>query len=335
MIKIGIIGYGYWGPNIARNINACKNAKLVSICDLNEKRLNLAKSTYPFIKTFTSPVDLIKSSEVDAVAVVTPVYTHYELAKLALENDKHIFVEKPFTSTISQGAELIEIAEKRDLKIMVDHTFLFTGAVRKMKEIIDSGELGELFFYDSVRVNLGLFQHDINVIWDLAPHDFSIMNFLVDKKPIAVSTWGSRHFSNGLEDIAYVGVHFEDNGFIAHFHINWLSPVKVRKTLISGDKKMLVWDDLSSDEKVKIYDKGVEINNTDTIHKLLVSYRSGDMYVPKVDNTEALGMEINYFAECIEKNQKPFNDGEAGLDVVRMLHASDESLKKDGKKVHL
>jgi len=335
MINIGIIGYGYWGPNVARNFNVCEGAKLVSICDLNVSRLNLAKSNYPFIKAYLDPKELISSGDIDAVAVVTPVFTHFELAKLALEYGKHIFVEKPFTSNIAQGEELIEIAEKKGLKIMVDHTFLFTGAVRKMREVIDSGELGRLFFYDSVRVNLGLFQHDINVIWDLAPHDFSIMNYLVEKKPIAVSAWGRGHFGNGMEDVAYVGVHFDDTGFIAHFHVNWLSPVKVRKTLMSGDKKMLVWDDLSSDEKVKIYDKGVEIKNTDTIHELLVSYRSGDMHVPKVDNTEALGMEVNYFAECIEKDLKPFNDGEAGLEVVKMLQASDESLKKDGKKIRL
>lgn len=336
MVKIGIIGYGYWGPNIARNFNACENARLVSICDLDDKRLKLAQSTYPFIKEYKDPYEMMKSDEIDVVAVVTPVYTHYELAKFALEHDKHIFVEKPFTSKVSQGEELIELAEKKGLKIMVDHTFLFTGAVRKMKEIMDSGELGDLFFYDSVRVNLGLFQHDINVIWDLAPHDFSIMNYLVDKKPVAVSAWGRCHIGNGLEDISYVGVHFEDDGFIAHFHVNWLTPVKIRKTLISGDKKMLVWDDLSSDEKVKIYDKGVLVkNNTDSIHKLLVSYRSGDIHVPKVDNTEALRVEANYFIECIEQNKKPFNDGESGLEVVKILEASDESLKKHGKRIEL
>jgi len=335
MIKIGIIGYGYWGPNIARNFNACDNAQLVSICDLDEERLKRAKSSYPFIKDYTDPYELMKSDQIDAVAVVTPVYTHYELAKFALECDKHIFVEKPFTSKVSQGKELIKLAEKKGLKIMVDHTFLFTGAVRKMKKIIDSGELGNLFFYDSVRVNLGLFQHDINVIWDLAPHDFSIMNYLVDKKPVAVSAWGRGHFENRLEDISYVGVHFEDKGFIAHFHVNWLSPVKIRKTLISGDKKMLVWDDLSSDEKVKIYDKGVRVENTDTIHKLLVSYRSGDMYVPKLDNTEALKVEAQYFIECIEKDKQPFNDGVAGLEVVKILAASDESLKRQGKRIKL
>ncbi|MBA7679662.1 scyllo-inositol 2-dehydrogenase (NAD(+)) [subsurface metagenome] len=334
MINIGIIGYGYWGPNVARNFNSSEGAKLIAICDLNKKRLNLAESNYPFIKSFSDAKDLISSKEIDVVAVVTPVFTHYELAKLSLENGKHVFVEKPFTSSVTQGEELINLADKKNLKIMVDHTFLFTGAVRKMREIIDSGELGSLFFYDSVRVNLGLFQHDVNVVWDLTPHDFSIMNYLIDKEPTAVSALGTKHFGNGLEDVAYVAVHFDD-GFIAHFHCNWLSPVKVRKTLISGNKKMLMWDDLSSDEKVKIYDKGVRIKNTKGIHKLLVSYRSGDMYVPKVDNTEALQLEVDYFAECIENNHKPFNDGEAGLKVVKMLEAANKSLKNDYKKIRL
>jgi len=275
---------------------------------------------------------LIRSKDIDAVAVVTPVFSHYELSRLALENGKHIFVEKPFTSTVAQGEELIELATKNGRLIMVDHTFLFTGAVRKMREIVDSGELGELFFYDSVRVNLGLFQHDINVVWDLAPHDFSIMDYLIDKTPDAISALGTEHFGRGLEDVAYVAAHF-DNGFIAHFHCNWLSPVKVRRTLISGAKKMLVWDDLSSDEKVKIYDKGVNIKNTVGIHELLVSYRSGDVHIPKVDTTEALKLEVDYFVDCLEYDQKPFNDGEAGLRVVRMLEAANTSLKNDSKKV--
>jgi len=334
MIRVGIIGYGYWGPNVARNFNSCDRAEIVSICDLEKKRLDLAKTTYPFIRIHSDPLDLVQSKDIDAVAVVTPVFSHYELAKLALEHGKHIFVEKPFTSTVAQGEELIELAEKNELLIMVDHTFLFTGAVRKMREIIDFGELGDLFFYDSVRVNLGLFQHDINVIWDLAPHDFSIMDYLIDKRPDAISALGTEHFDRGLEDVAYVAAHF-DNGFIAHFHCNWLSPVKVRKTLISGDKKMLVWDDLSSDEKVKIYDKGVQMKNTVGIHDLLVSYRSGDVHIPKVETTEALNLEASYFVDCIELNQKPFNDGEAGLRVVRMLEAANTSLKNDSKKVGL
>lgn len=335
MIKIGIIGYGYWGPNIARNFNACQGMELVSICDINVNRLNLARTTYPFVEAFSDPKDLITSEKIDAVAIVTPVFTHNELVKMALECGKHIFVEKPFTSTTVEAEELINLALKKDLMIMVDHTFLFTGAVRKMREIIDSGELGKLFFYDSVRVNLGLFQHDINVIWDLAPHDFSIMLHLIDKEPTAVSSFGRCHFQNGLEDVAYIGVHFEDDGFIAHFHCNWLSPVKVRSTLLSGDKKMMVWDDLSADEKVKIYDRGVEFINKTRIHELLVSYRSGDVLIPKVDSTEALKLVAYYFVECLENSKNPFNDGEAGLKVVKLLEAADKSLKNDGKKVKL
>jgi len=222
---------------------------------------------------------------------------------------------------------------------MVDHTFLFTGAVRKIKQLIDSGELGKLLFYDSVRVNLGLFQHDVNVIWDLAPHDLSIMAHVIDKKPVALAAHGSVHFEGGYEDIAYVSIEFEGNGFIAHFHVNWLSPVKVRQTLISGDKKMLVWDDLSPDEKVKIYDRGVDVKSANGqkngIHELLVSYRSGDVYIPKLEATEALRAEAQYFVECVEKNQDPFNDGQAGLQVVRLLEAADESLKHGGKRIEL
>jgi predicted dehydrogenase len=336
MINVGVIGYGYWGPNVARNIHSCKGAKLTSVSDISEKRLRLAETHYPFIKGYKDHRDLVRSSDVDAVAVITPVSTHYELALMALENGKHVFVEKPFTSTKVQAEKLIETAAKRGLKIMVDHTFLFTGAVKKMKELIDSGELGELYFYDSVRVNLGLFQHDVNVIWDLAPHDFSIMSYLIKSKPVAVSAQGVDHFGNKLEDVAYVTLQFEKSDFIAHFHLNWLSPVKIRSTLISGDKKMLVWDDLSSDEKIKIYDRGVAVNGRNGIngvHNLLVSYRSGDMHVPKIDNTEALKAEIEYFIRCLENNENPFNNGEAGLQVVSLLEAADKSIKGGGRKI--
>ena len=273
------------------------------------------------------------------MAIVTPVFAHYEMAKAALLAGKHIFVEKPFTSTSAQARELIDLAAKKNLRIMVDHTFLFTGAVKKIKEVIDSGELGKLLFYDSVRVNLGLFQHDVNVIWDLAPHDLSIMAHVIDKKPVAISAHGSVHFEGGFEDIAYVAVEFEGNGFIAHFHVNWLSPVKIRKTLISGDKKMLVWDDLDADEKVKIYDRGVDVKSANGgkngIHELLVSYRSGDVHIPKLEATEALKAEAQYFVECVEKNQEPFNNGQAGLQVVRLLEAADESIKNGGKRIEL
>jgi len=338
MLNIGVVGFGYWGPNVARNFHAIPGAKLVAISDLSEKRLGLAQTNYPFIKGIKDPLELIRAADIDAVAIVTPVFSHYELAKAALLAGKHIFVEKPFTSTSAQAKELVDIAAKKDLRIMVDHTFLFTGAVKKIKEVIDKGELGKLLFYDSVRVNLGLFQHDINVIWDLAPHDLSIMAHVIDRKPVAISAHGTTHFQGGFEDIAYLCVEFEGNGFIAHFHVNWLSPVKVRQTLISGDKKMLVWDDLSADEKIKIYDRGVDIksaNGKNGIHELLVSYRSGDVHIPKLEATEALKAEAQYFVECVEKGQEPVNDGQSGLQVVRLLEAADESIKNGGKRIEL
>lgn len=341
MIKVGIIGFGYWGPNIARNISQTHGLELSAICDIKEDRRQEAARLYPRAGIYRNAQQLILSDDIDVVAVVTPVHTHYELGKMVLENQKHLFIEKPFTATVAQAEELIDISHKKGSLIMVDHTFLFTGAVRKMKEIIDKGDLGELFFYDSVRVNLGLFQHDVNVIWDLAPHDVSIMDYLIKEKPKAVSSVGSRHFQNGYEDIAYITVFLNDT-FIAHFHCNWLTPVKIRKTLISGDKKMLVWDDLSADEKVKVYDKGVELLNDKNnngrgkgIYQLLVSYRSGDVYIPKIDNTEALKMEMKYLEECIRKGKRPFNDGEQGLRVVKILEAANESLKKGGLRVNL
>jgi predicted dehydrogenase len=340
MINMGVIGYGYWGPNVARNSHATTGVNLAAVSDISDKRLGLAQNHFPFIKGLKDPMDLIRSKDVDAVAVVTPVFAHYELAKEALLAGKHIFVEKPFTSSSAQAEELIELAAKKKLMIMVDHTFLFTGAVKKTKEVIDSGELGRLLFYDSVRVNLGLFQHDVNVIWDLAPHDLSIMDYVVPRKPIAISAHGSIHFAGGLEDIAYVCIEFEGNGFIAHFHVNWLSPVKIRQTLISGDKKMLVWDDLDPDEKIKIYDKGVDFksangNTKNGINELLVSYRSGDIHIPKLDGTEALKAEIGYFARCLEKGEEPINNGQSGLRVIRLLEAADESIKNGGRRVEL
>ena len=340
MINIGIIGYGYWGPNVARNFHLSAGVKLTAVSDISDKRLGLAQAHYPFIKRVKDPLELIRSKDVDAVAIVTPVFAHYEMAKEALLAGKHVFVEKPFTSTSAQAKELIELAAMKNLKIMVDHTFLFTGAVKKIKEVIDSGELGKLLFYDSVRVNLGLFQHDINVIWDLAPHDLSIMNYVIPNKPVAITAHGSVHFEGGYEDIAYVCVQFEGNGFIAHFHVNWLSPVKIRKTLISGSKKMIVYNDNEPLEKIKIYDRGVDIKSSNGatkngIHELLVSYRTGDVHIPKLEGTEALKAEAQYFVECIEKNQEPINNGQAGLQVVRLLEAADESIKKGGQRIEL
>ena len=265
--------------------------------------------------------------------MVTPVGTHFELAKVALENGKHVFVEKPFTSTTQQAEELIELAERKNLRIMVDHTFLFTGAVRKIRQLIEEGVLGDLYYYDSTRVNLGLFQHDISVIWDLAPHDLAIMDFLIQEKPEAVIATGEAHL-NGVVDIAFLTIYFPGKT-IAHLNVNWLSPVKVRTTLIGGEKKMLVWNDLEADEKIKVYDKGVQMNDGQGLYELLVSYRSGDMWAPRVDQAEALKVELAYFIDCVTKGQIPLNDGASGLRVVKLLEAADRSLKERGRGVQL
>ncbi|MFQ5796944.1 MAG: Gfo/Idh/MocA family protein, partial [Candidatus Bipolaricaulia bacterium] len=279
------------------------------------------------------PSELVSSPDIDAVAVVTPVWTHFELAKKALQNGKHVFVEKPFTCTVAQAEELIELADRKDLKIMVDHTFLFTGAVRKIRQLIDDDTLGELYYYDSMRVNLGLFQHDVNVIWDLAPHDLSIMDHLIKDKPQGVVATGETHL-NGIADVAFITVYFPHN-VIAHVNVNWLSPVKVRTTLIGGEKKMLVWNDLEADEKIKVYDKGVQMTNGQGLYELLVSYRSGDMWAPKIEQTEALRIELAYFVDCVLNDKTPLNDGWAGLRVVKMLEAADKSLKERGRMVYL
>jgi len=274
IIRIGVVGYGYWGPNIVRNLCSLDKVKLVSVCDLNEQSLERVKESYPSVDVTTDYNEIVSAADIDAVAVITPVSTHFELAQKALQNGKHVFVEKPFTSTVSQAEQLIELADRKGLKIMVDHTFLFTGAVRKIKELVKNDVLGDLYYYDSMRVNLGLFQHDINVLWDIAPHDLSIMDYVIEEDPLGVAATGESHV-NGYPDVAYITV-FYPNNVIAHVNVNWLSPVKVRTTLIGGEKKMLVWNDLEVDEKVKVYDKGVEVNNKEGVYDLLVSYRSGD-----------------------------------------------------------
>jgi predicted dehydrogenase len=332
--SVGVIGYGYWGPNIVRNFCSLEKACVVSVCDKNFQALKKVLALYPSIAVTENDADILNSTDIDIVAIITPVSTHYELAKQALLNGKHIFVEKPFSGTVAQAEELIEIAARKKLQIMVDHTFLFTGAVKKIKHFLDEGTLGDLFYYDSMRVNLGLFQHDVNVIWDLAPHDFAIMDYVLGEKPIAITANGKAHFGNGLEDVAYVTVYFANN-MIAHFNVNWLSPVKVRTTLIGGEKKMLVWNDLEADEKIKIYDKGVDVKSREKVYQLLVSYRSGDMWAPKVEQIEALKQETGYFIDCIAKDVAPINDGLSGLRVVKMLEACNESLKHKGRLVNL
>jgi predicted dehydrogenase len=332
-VRVGVIGYGYWGPNIVRNFQGQEKADVVAVCDKNPKSLLRARRAHPEVPVTSDQMEVLTSTQVDVVAVVTPVWTHFELAKLALENGKHVFVEKPFTCTAAQAEQLIELADRKKLRIMVDHTFLFTGAVRRIKQFVDDGTLGSLFYYDSTRVNLGLFQHDCNVIWDLAPHDLSIMDHLIVSRPEAIVATGAHHL-NGHADVAFLTIYYPNN-LIAHINVNWLSPVKVRKTLLGGEKKMLVWNDLEADEKIKVYDRGVQMVSGEAVYQQLVSYRTGDMWSPNVEQVEALKVEASYFIDCIRNNKRPFNDGEAGLRIVRMLEAADESLKQKGKIVRL
>ena len=333
LVKFGVIGYGYWGPNIVRNLKQMERADVVAICDKSPSSRQRVQKAYPHVQVTDDPAELMCSTEIDAVAVITPVWTHYELAKAALEHGKHIFVEKPFASNAAQAEELIELATRKNLKVMVDHTFLFTGAVRKIKQLLNENALGKLYYYDSTRVNLGLFQHDVNVVWDLAPHDLSIMDHLIQKSPEAVVATGQTHL-NGYEDVAFMTLYFPDK-VIAHLNVNWLSPVKVRTTLIGGEKKMLVWNDLEADEKIKIYDKGVSVTSREGLYNLLVNYRSGDMWAPQIEQVEALHRELEYFVDCITKNEDPINDGHAGLRVVKMLEAASESLRQRGSLVYL
>jgi predicted dehydrogenase len=301
-MNFGVIGYGYWGPNIVRNLTLLEGSKVVRIADLSRSAQERARKAYPGIEVTANPLEVLQSAEIDAVAIVSPVWTHYELAKTALENGKHVFVEKPFTSSSAQGEELIELALKKNLRIMVDHTFLFTGAVKKIRQLLDEEALGKLYYYDSTRVNLGLFQHDVNVLWDLAPHDLSIMDYLIKATPEAVVATGQKHL-NGHEDIAFMTVYFPEK-IIAHINVNWLSPVKIRYTLIGGEKKMVVWNDLVADEKLRIYDRGVDITSQEGVYDLLVHYRSGDMWAPQVEQGEALKSELTYFVDCISKRAR-------------------------------
>jgi predicted dehydrogenase len=333
MVKFGVIGYGYWGPNVVRNLDRLDGASVVAVCDKDASARNKVKKVHPHVRVTDDARELMASTEIDAIAVVTPVWTHYELAKAALENGKHIFVEKPFASNTAQAEELIELAERKNLKIMVDHTFLFTGAVQKISQLLGEGALGKLYYYDSTRVNLGLFQHDINVVWDLAPHDLSIMDHLIQESPEAIVATGQSHL-NGLEDVAFITLYYPDK-VIAHVNVNWLSPVKVRTTLIGGEKKMLVWNDLEADEKIKIYDKGVHVTSREGLYNLLVNYRSGDMWAPQIEQVEALHLELAYFVSCIGSGEVPINDGKAGLRVVKMLEAASESLNKRGALVYI
>jgi len=330
---VGVLGLGYWGPNLVRNFLSQKSVTKVIGCDKREDRLQTIKERFPATELTDDCKGLIEGKS-DIIVIATPVDTHYKFARKALEEGKHIWVEKPFTSTSAQAEELIEIAERKNLKIFVDHTFIYNGAVRKMKELVENNVLGNILYFDSERINLGLFQHDVNVVWDLAPHDLSIMNYILDKHKItAVSANGIAHF-NGKENLAHLCIHFEENTF-AHFHVNWVSPVKIRRMIIGGDKKMLVYDDMENFEKIKVYDSGVEFGSTEDIHHALVQYRVGDMFSPKVSRVEALALGAEELLNAINEDRQPPTSGKEGLDVIRILEASDKSIKNNGEIVEL
>ncbi|PMB48635.1 oxidoreductase [Fischerella thermalis CCMEE 5330] len=334
-INIGVIGYGYWGPNLVRNFVETPGAQVKTVSDFKPELLAKVQARYPNIQVTTDCQDIFNDPKIDAVAIATPVSTHFDLALAALQADKHVLVEKPMTVSSEQAMRLIEEAEKRNLVLMVDHTFVYTGAVRKMRDLVVTNVIGDIYYYDSVRVNLGLFQHDVNVIWDLAVHDLSIMDYILPSQPYAVSATGMSHVPGEPENIAYLTLFFAGN-LIAHIHVNWLAPVKVRRTLIGGSQRMIVYDDLEPSEKVKIYDKGITVNgNAESLYQMLIGYRAGDMWAPHLEVTEALRTEGLHFINCIQTGDRPITDGQAGLRVVRILEAATESMKKQGQLVEL
>lgn len=335
MINIGIIGYGYWGPNLVRNFAELSRATVAAVCDLDTKKLELVQRRYPAVKTTTDFQDLLKDPSIDAIAVATPVSTHFELGMAVLKAGKHLWLEKPMTETSLQARKLVDEANRRKRVLIVDHTFIYTGAIRKMAEIIRSGDLGRIYYYDSIRVNLGLFQRDVSVISDLAVHDFSILDYLLGEHPVAVSASGINHFPGTPENLAYITL-FYDSGTIAHANVSWLAPVKVRQILIGGSKKMITYDDLEPSEKVKVYDKGVSFTDDPRqIHEMRVGYRTGDMWAPKLDGTEALRVEGEHFLDCIEQDKTPQTDGRLGLRVVELIEAATSSMRGRGETVYI
>jgi len=335
VIRIGVIGYGYWGPNLVRNFSDNPDCRVTTICDSNPHRLALAERRYPGVKITTDATELISSADVDAVVIATPVHTHFELSCRTLNAGKHVLIEKPLTSSSEEAEVLIEEAAKRRLVLMVDHTFLYTGAVRKIKELIDAGDLGDICYYDSVRVNLGMFQPDVSVVWDLAVHDVAIMDYLLAAAPTAVSATGISNPVGLSQSIGYLTCFFEDNR-IGHIHVNWMAPVKIRRTLLGGSRKMVVYDDVEPSEKVKIYDKGISVSdNPDAVYQKMIQYRMGDMHAPQLDTREALNAEVIDFVRCIQHGATPLSDGASGLRVVRILEAATESMRERGRPVEI
>jgi predicted dehydrogenase len=333
-IQIGIIGLGYWGPNLIRNFVSTKNCRVLAIADLQTDKLEKFKKLYPGIETFKDPDHIFKNSNIDAVVIATPVFSHFNLAKTALEHNKHVLIEKPMASSVQEAESLIDLALKKNRILMVDHTFLYTGAVQKIKELIDDNTIGKIKYIDSTRINLGLFQPDINVLWDLAPHDISILNYICIDKPLSVNATGVCHTENGVENVAYLTLNYQKD-MIAHFNCSWSSPVKIRKFLIGGDKKMIVYDDMEPTEKVKLYDTGYEHKSEEDKRKILVDYRVGDIFVPKLSTTEALVGVASDFISSVNNDTQPVSNAILGLNVVKVLEAAQKSIKQNGKEIQI
>jgi predicted dehydrogenase len=331
--KVGVVGIGYWGPNLVRNLFESRRAQVRMCCDLEPEKLVRVKKRYPEIET-TQDFEALLNSDLDAIFVATPVSTHYPLARAALENGKHVFVEKPFVSSSKDGLELCHLADKNHLKIMVGHTFEYSPPVNKIKTLISHNELGRIYYISSSRVNLGLHQSDVSVIWDLAPHDFSILFYLINETPLFISAIGKDYVQPGIPDVAFINVGFP-SGIIAHIEVSWLSPSKLRRTTIIGDKKMLVYDDTSSMEKIKIYDKGVDYKDPETFGEFQLSYRTGDIISPQLKNYEPLRVEIDHFLDCVQNGNNPGTDGYKGLQVVRAMEMAEESLNNSGQIIYV
>jgi predicted dehydrogenase len=335
MVRIGVVGYGYWGPNLVRNFAETRGCELAAVADLDAAKLASVKRRFPTVNTTTNFNDLLADPSIDAVAIATPVNTHFELAMAALKAGKHVWVEKPMTETLEQARRLVDEAERCGKVLHVDHTFIYTGAVQKMGEVVRAGDLGKIYYYDSTRINLGLFQRDVNVISDLAVHDFSILDYLFGEQPTAVTANGTNHFPGTPENLAFVTLYY-DSGMIAHSNVSWLAPVKVRQILVGGSKRMVVYDDLEPSEKVKIYDKGVSFTDDPAkIQEMRVGYRTGDMWAPKLALAEALSVEGEHFVDCIAHGKRPLTDGRLGLRVVELIDAACASIRNRGRMVEL
>jgi len=335
MVGIAIVGYGYWGPNLARNFAETEGATVAMCCDADPRRLALAQKRFPTLFCATDFDEALRNPAVNAVAIATPVHTHYELAKRAIKAGKHVLVEKPLTARVDHAEELVTLAEKNGVVLMVDHVFVYSPPVVKMKELVAQGRLGKLFFIDSVRINLGLFQHDVNVVWDLAPHDLSIVDFLVERLPVSLSAYGGIHADHEIEDVAYLNLDYGD-GLIANFHVNWLSPVKVRRMIIGGSERSLIYDDLDVDEKIKVYDRGIEVGgDLEQRRKTLISYRSGDIWSPNLATHEPLSRMAEHFVKCVKTGQRPVSDGASGLRIVKILDAAQRGIKSQNGRVNI